>query len=318
MSTPAVTAIVLAYNHGRYIHQCLSSVLAEARDLPMEILVGDDQSSDDTGAIIARLAAEHPGRITCFRHEKRLGGTGNYKFLVARARGEFTAYLDGDDFWLPGKIGAQLRFLEANPQCPAVYGNARVVDEEGRAQGTFNNPQPPLLDLDYVLRRGNFLNNSTMMYRSKHRPVLLDVPGELFDYRVHLGLARIGAVGYINQALTGYRVGSTGSAVAHDNERVRDMYWQTLLDVPATGALRMAKASAMADFLRRVLFRAIALRRIGLVRHWLPRVLAASPGGSLRTLGMALSSIVRTAWWEAYSRIAGVVGAPRPRIMYRR
>jgi len=290
----------------RRLHEAAASELALAQD--QAVLLGRRSAEQRLASFILGLR----DRL------KRLGGSANYQFLVARARGEFTAYLDGDDYWLPGKIEAQLRFLAEHPSCPAVYGNARVVADDGTHLGTFNNSQSLLLDLDYLLRRGNFLNNSTMMYRTEHRSLLLDVEGGLLDYRVHLSLAGRGPLGYLDPGLTGFRVGSTGSAVLHATAFVLELYWQTLLAIPDSRDLRVAKASGMADFLRRVLFRALALRRPDLVRQWLPRVIAASPCGPVRTLWMTACNVVRTGAWESWSRIAGALHGRGSRVLYRR
>jgi glycosyltransferase involved in cell wall biosynthesis len=318
MSVPQVSAIVLACNHEGYINDCLTSVLTQASDVSLEILVGDDQSDDGTSEIIARLAARHPDLISHIRHERRLGGTGNYQFLVRQARGEFTAYLDGDDFWLPGKLAAQARFLAEHPSCPAVYANAIVIDNDGAPRGIFNNPQPTLLDLGYLLRRGNFLHNSSMMYRTALRTALLDEVEGLIDYRVHLSLARLGPVGYLNRALTVYRQGSNSSAIVHANEKIREFYWQALRDIPRESVDVAALSSGMADFLRRVLMRSIRVRRLGLIRTWLQRVLAEAPVGPAIMLARMAASVLWFCTWAVLDWISAHILRNRLKVFYRR
>ena len=86
-----------------------------------------------------------------------------YKKLLGLARGEFIAHLDGDDYWLPGKLQRQLNFLHQNPGCNAAYTNALVIDRKGRKLGIFNDVRTQLVDLGFLVRRGNFLHMSSTL-----------------------------------------------------------------------------------------------------------------------------------------------------------
>lgn len=295
MTAPAVSVCVLAYNHEKYIRDCLMSVLAQADGLDLEILVGDDQSSDATSQIVADLALQHPKLIRHYRHARRLGGTGNNQFLVRAAAGACIAHLDGDDFWLPGKLRAQLEFLAANPDCTAVYSNAIVVNDDRRLLGVFNAPQPAKLDLGSLLVRGNFLHTSSLLFRASQRHLLLEIGEQFIDYRIHLRLARHGLLGYLNQPLTAYRAGSSSSIITHANDQIRECYWQALLDVPPELVQADVLTRGMADFLRRVVFRAVRAGSPGLARAWTRRVLEHSPSGALRTLWLTACNVTGTA-----------------------
>ena len=151
MVTPNVSVCVVTYNHDKYIQECLTSVIAQAGDGVLEILVGDDQSTDDTARIVDALAQEFPQYIRYVRHQERLGGARNYQALIREARGAYIAHLDGDDSWLPGKLAAQLRFLDTHPECVAVYSNALVIDDRGARRGVFNNPLDEKYDINGLL-----------------------------------------------------------------------------------------------------------------------------------------------------------------------
>src|SRR5689334_18333358 len=124
---PKVSVCVVAFNHGRYIANCLASVVGQQINAELEVLVGDDCSADETRQIIGRYAEEHPGLIHPVFHQSNIGGTQNYQSLIRRASGSYIAHLDGDDYWLPGKLAEQVSFLEKNQNCVAVYTNAIVV-----------------------------------------------------------------------------------------------------------------------------------------------------------------------------------------------
>src|SRR5262249_10958278 len=95
-----VTVLVDTYNYGQYIEDAIDSVLAQ--EFPpeqREILVVDDGSTDDT----AERVRKYGDRIQFFC--KPNGGQASaLNFGIARAQGEIVALLDGDDYWLPGKL----------------------------------------------------------------------------------------------------------------------------------------------------------------------------------------------------------------------
>ena len=248
MKTALVSVCVATYNHARYISDCLSSVLAQGKDVLLEILVGDDQSDDETGEMVMTLAAAHPDLIRYFRHPVRLGPAANYQFLIREARGEYIAHLDGDDFWLPGKLRRQVALLKKDPRLVATFSNAVVVDDAGALRGGFNATVPERFDLGFLLRRGNFLCHGSLVYRGIVKQYILDMAAPFIDYQIHIRLAEQGDLGYVNHALVGYRVASATSMSVMHAERVRSLYWQALESVRAERVLLSDLACAMAQF----------------------------------------------------------------------
>ena len=318
LNTPKVSVCVTTYNHAHYIHDCLMSVIAQSKDVSLEILVGDDQSDDGASTIIEALANEYPDLIRYFRHEKRLGGCKNYQFVMQQAKGSFIAYLDGDDFWLPGKLIAQVRFMEQNQECSAVYSNALAISNDGMLLGVFNNQQPTKFDINYLLRRGNFLNHSSMLYRASLREDLLSLQSYFLDYLIHLRHAKHGTIGYLNQALVGYRVNSSSSIIVHANDDVRRFYWEALLDTPRESIIKDDLAKGMADFMRRIFFRSIRLKSWSLVRKWWPCILTEAPAGRGKMIFWTVLAILHTGFFEIVEVAYARIGGSQMRILYRR
>jgi hypothetical protein len=228
---PKVTVCIATYNQARYIGDCVSSVLAQAPDVGLEILVGDDASVDGTCDILGALkqSSDHEMSVVC--RPANIGGTQNYQDLVARASGDFIAHLDGDDAWLPGKLLAQTRFLAAHPECVAVYTNAVVRDADGSPIGHFTDPQPEVMGLAYLAGKGNFLMHSSLLYRAAHKQAFLALEPPVIDYLIHLTLARAGALGFIDEPLAIYRHGTTTSMVRNSFPQVQRLLWQALSGV---------------------------------------------------------------------------------------
>lgn len=120
-----ISVLIVTYNYGRYLPQCLNSVLVQDCGGELEILVVDDGSTDDT----ARIASEFP-QVRYIRQE-HLGVSAARNRALAEATGESLAFLDADDLWKPEKLRLQLEYLRAHPDCQAVFTAYENVLEEG-------------------------------------------------------------------------------------------------------------------------------------------------------------------------------------------
>lgn len=315
---PLVSVCVATCNHVRYVVQCLDSVLAQQADgISLQVLVGDDCSDDGTSDLVAGIASSHPGVVTHLRHSSRLGPTANMQALMMQCTGKYIARVDGDDYWLPGKLRAQIAHLDANPGCAAVYTNAITVDEIGIRIGLFNDAGDLCLDLPTALRHGNFLNNSSVLLRNEGRSAWLDATGPILDYYTHLWLAREGNLFHLAHPLTVYRVNARGSMVANMNDHVRELYWQAIQSVPRNCVNDADFARGLADFLRRVFFRAVRTRNWRMMHMWRTRVLSAAPYGSLRMDALTAASILRMAAKIAAGRFETDADGHRVRVLYR-
>ena len=123
---------MITYNHAPYIEQALGSVLRQKTDFPMEILVGDDCSTDETPRIIEAWAQRFPEQIKAVLRPKNLGATKNFYDLITRARGEYIAYLEGDDYWTDDtKLQKQVDLLEGHREYIGCTHKITLVDSTG-------------------------------------------------------------------------------------------------------------------------------------------------------------------------------------------
>lgn len=117
---PRVSVIIPCYNYGNYIEKCIMSVLLQKLDFDIEILVGDDNSTDDSFNIVRRLKKFYENERVKFKiikHEPNVGEINNTKSLLDSAEGEYIAYLDADDFWIdPLKMSKQIEFMDRNKE----------------------------------------------------------------------------------------------------------------------------------------------------------------------------------------------------------
>lgn len=121
-----VSTIIPVYNRAAMLRQAVDSVLAQSHR-PVEIILSDDGSNDDTPQLIAALCAAHPDVIRSVRNPNRGPGPAREAGRLL-ARGEFLQYLDSDDRLLPRKFEAQVAALRAHPECGIAYGRTRLID----------------------------------------------------------------------------------------------------------------------------------------------------------------------------------------------
>lgn len=125
---PLVTIGVPAYNSAAHIRQALSSALAQRYE-PLEIVVVDDASTDDTVDIVRRF--EDP-RLSVVVNKSNLGLAGNHNRVIELARGEFVKILHADDLLAPDAIERQAAVLANNPRVSLVTSKRAIVDADGK------------------------------------------------------------------------------------------------------------------------------------------------------------------------------------------
>lgn len=112
---PLLSVCIITYNHEQYISQALDSVLMQQVNFPIEIVIGEDCSTDNTGAICYDYSCKHP-TIKLLGNRENLGMVNNFLRTSKACSGKYIAMLEGDDYWTdPCKLQKQVDFLEVNP-----------------------------------------------------------------------------------------------------------------------------------------------------------------------------------------------------------
>ena len=125
-----VTICINTYNHVNYIEQCVRSVCEQITDFNFNVIIGDDASTDGTTEILKDLSDKFLN-IELLIHYENKGSIYNYIATNLMAKSDFVAYLDGDDYWLPGKLQKQYDFLINNPNYSAVATQKYIMRKNG-------------------------------------------------------------------------------------------------------------------------------------------------------------------------------------------
>ena len=133
-----VTVYLSTYNQEDYVAQALDSILMQKTDFDFEIIAADDCSTDGTQAVIIDYVNRHPGKIIPFFTSPNVGGCKKLTDILDAGlfRGEYLAWLEGDDYWLgEDRLQTLVDFLDANPEYSRVSHNRLVIDENGIEKG---------------------------------------------------------------------------------------------------------------------------------------------------------------------------------------
>ena len=160
-----LSVVMTTFNHERYIATAIESVLRQQTDFPIEIVIGEDCSTDRTLNIALDYQSQYPEAIQIVRSEHNVGWRANYRRTIAAARGRYIALLDGDDYFTHRKkLQMQVDLLEANPDVGMCYGRSERVDENGNT--TIYPEGECATTLEAMLRR-NPAENCTVVARKE-------------------------------------------------------------------------------------------------------------------------------------------------------
>jgi glycosyltransferase involved in cell wall biosynthesis/SAM-dependent methyltransferase len=121
-----VSVIMIFLNEEQFIQEAIASVFAQSYG-NWELLLVDDGSTDGSSKIVQRYAEQYPEKVRYVEHDghQNRGMSASRNLGIRNARGEYIAFLDGDDVWLPRKLEQQVAILESQPEAALVCGRAQ-------------------------------------------------------------------------------------------------------------------------------------------------------------------------------------------------
>lgn len=207
---PLVSVIMNCYNGERYLREAIDSILRQTYG-NWELVFWDNASEDGTAEIVHSCV---DGRIRYYRSSQTtpLGSARNS--AIAQARGEFIAFLDSDDKWLPDKLELQVRWFQGNPDCGFCYSNYYKLLKDGRVRQIGLNGAQPQGDVFSRFLRQYPVNLQTVMLRASSLDMCFDPELEVSEeYDLFMRLLSQVRAGYIDESLVEYRIHGEMSSV---------------------------------------------------------------------------------------------------------
>lgn len=222
---PLVSVCIPAYNNAAYIAETIESVLKQTYE-NLELLICDDQSTDDTVKVIESFSDP---RLRLIRNEKNLGMSGNWNHCLSFCRGEFIKLICADDVLSPEAVAKEAAALSEHPSALLAESDTRLFDLDGKAKGWYKRyPKANgLVDGKVVVRAGFFSQNyfGAPLANMFRRSAVEEFGGfdtdfvYILDYEFWVRLACQGDVYIIHEPLNYFRVrndSNTGEVIAGD------------------------------------------------------------------------------------------------------
>lgn len=258
-----ISVIVAAYNIGEYLPRCLDSLLAQSYR-KLEIIVVDDGSGDDTGAVCDRYAGEHE-RIKVIHQQRNEGPSGARNKGLAIAKGDYIGYVDGDDWVEPEMYAAMLRACEEQ-ECDIAVCAYREIGAENTKK-RFSEEQYVLTQKEaleiYICDNRQFHIYHSVWSKLFKRSVIekLEFPaGRKSEDIIYTtkALLNISSCVFLDTPYYNYRVNRKGSIM---NEQVRERrfrdeipFWREQIECLGKAGFSELSEKAAYYFYRRLLF----------------------------------------------------------------
>lgn len=256
---PLVTVHMVTFNHEKYIAKAIESVLCQETDFDFELIIGDDASKDGTLEICKKFQQANPDKVRVLWAEENVyRQDGNPRRIVARSRGRYLAFCDGDDFWTDkNKLQRQVDALRLNPSASlclsgfVFYDDTTEVSHEWKGLAAYGTGL--IRGSDFV--RWHILGRypkKDMGERSNITPGVMVVTQklreamgkyEIFKWHLYLedvtkwiGVASLGDVVVVPELMAAYRVHSglcsaSGTGVWRDSFLVRLYFLREVLQL---------------------------------------------------------------------------------------
>ena len=303
-----VSVIIPVYKVERYISATVRSVLEQTYS-DFELLIVDDGSPDRSVEICQQFTDP---RIKIIRQQNR-GLAGARNTGIRHAQGEYLAFLDGDDLWLPEKLEKHIEHLDNSPAVGISFSRSAFIDEERKPLGIYQMPKLKAIAPSHILRRNPIGNGSAPVIRREVLDAIKfqdNLYGSTEDFYfdecfrqsediecwLRIAIQTPWQIEGIPEALTLYRVTVVGLSA---NWQKQLESWEKVIDKTRSYApelLAKWEDSARAYQLRYLARRAISLRSIStavelihraLATHW--RILLEEPRRTLLTWAAAYS-----------------------------
>lgn len=202
MSHPLISIVLCCYNGDQFIKEQIDSILGQTYP-ELEVIISDDASTDGTKHILEQYRYD-PG-VNLFFQAQNLGSIKNFEFAIQQSRGEFIAFSDQDDVWLPHKIEKLYAAIEDKS---LIYSDSELIDEEGK---TLDKKISDLRNMYSGHRTTGFIFSNVvwghaLMINREILPSILPIPpGIPHDIWIAFKAATITGIKYLREPLTLYR-----------------------------------------------------------------------------------------------------------------
>lgn len=210
-----VSVYCLAYNHEKYIRNCLDGFIRQKTDFRYEVIIHDDASQDKTALIIKEYAEKYPDIIKpIYQVNNQYSQNVDIisTFIIPKLLGKYTAVCEGDDYWSDvNKLQRQVDFLESHDNYVACVHQTECINcLNGKRCDTSPLTKSGTIDKTLILTRDSpMYHTSSLMYRgyiNSKLPYFFYMSKNVKDYPLGIFLALCGEIYFMNESMSVYRL----------------------------------------------------------------------------------------------------------------
>jgi len=210
--TPLVSVWMITYNHEKYIAQAIEGVLMQKTNFKIELIIGEDCSTDNTAQIIKEYAKKYPSIIKPRFNQPNMGVMPNMIKTLNECTGKYIALCEGDDYWTdPYKLQKQVDFLEENEEYAGAAHQAQVIFEDSKkAARNFKEVNKSVLQIEDLLE-GRKFHTASFIFKTeiiKQHSLPSDVTAG--DRALFFLIASFGKIYYSQKPMCCYRKNNGG------------------------------------------------------------------------------------------------------------
>jgi len=165
-----VSVIMITYGHEKYIEEAINGVFIQQTDFPVELIIANDCSPDQTDEVVKLLLRRAPENITVryTKHQTNKGMNANFLWAASQATGKYIALCEGDDYWTdPLKLQKQVDFLEENEEYVLTFHPVKIKNPDGSLVDDFITEVPANYELQETLASGdNYIHTPSVVFRN--------------------------------------------------------------------------------------------------------------------------------------------------------
>ncbi len=212
-----VSVCMITYNHEEYISQAIEGVLMQKTSFPIEVIIGEDHSTDRTAEICKKFETLYSDKIHLTLREQNIGIMPNFIDTLKSCRGKYIAICEGDDYWTDiNKLQKQVDFLENNKDYIASSHNVKLIHEIVNTERLWHT-ETTERDISFkeTVEKGNQIVTLSLVFRND-KDIISEIESvnkrgvPAGDYLLNLFLAKKGKMKYFPHVMGSYRVNSNG------------------------------------------------------------------------------------------------------------
>jgi len=235
MNIPLVSIACITYNQEKYITQTIEGFLCQKTTFPIEIIIHDDASTDDTPKIVEKYVKTNADLIFPIYQQVNQFSLGNKpltSYVLPDCRGRYIAICEGDDYWTdPYKLQKQIDFMEYHPELSMCFTNSSIVDENNtitKVSRLDDDRKRNLSQLDII--SGLVPPTNTIVMRNIGKEALEHLPTVVNgDILLSALMTEHGDAGYIDEVTACYRIHDQGVWSGKSKEYQTTNYVKTYL-----------------------------------------------------------------------------------------